>query len=128
MPNIPTAPAQQLGEAKALYEKGVWHHMRWHTKKAIEAYDELIERFSSADEPALRELVVKSLYRTATAHAMRRRTKKAIAVWEGLANRYKSVTDPAICGLAARALYMKARSLICGFRGLRTGVRIDCGH
>ena len=73
----------RVGFAKALYDKGVEFALA-SSADAIAVYDDLIARFGSATEPALRELVAKALINKGGALSALDRGEDAIATYSDL--------------------------------------------
>ena len=97
--------------ATSLRNKGVALNALNRSEEAIATYDELLSRFGTATEPALREQVAKALLGKGVALGALNRSKEEIAVYDELLSRFGTATEPALQEQVAKALFNKGITL-----------------
>jgi len=80
----------------ALFNKGVRLGALDRSEDAIAVYDDLIARFGTATEPALRERVAMALFNKGVRLGALDRSEDAIAVYDDLIARFGTATEPAL--------------------------------
>jgi len=105
-------PSISLAVAKASRSKGFAQAEAKQFDAAIATFDELLERFADATEPAMREQIAMALHNKGFAQAEAKQFDPAIATYDQLLERFADATEPAIREYIAKALYNKGTARI----------------
>jgi tetratricopeptide (TPR) repeat protein len=97
--------------AQAHNARGVALSRSGQPDQAVAAYDEVIERFVSSDDPALAWQVAVALISKGVALSRSGQPDQAVAAYDQLIERYGSSDDPALAELIATALVNKGVAL-----------------
>ena len=89
--------------AGALVSKGITLGELGRSKEAIAVYDDVVGRFGTATEPALRELVANALFNKGGTLSVLDRSNEAIAVYDDLLARFGSATELPLLEWVAKA-------------------------
>jgi tetratricopeptide (TPR) repeat protein len=98
------APKIALTIAMALVNKGITLGQLGLTEEAIEAYDEIVRRFSGAPETAVREQVAKALVNKGVRLGELSRSEEEIAAYDEVYRRFGDASELALREFVAKAL------------------------
>ncbi|MCH8213058.1 MAG: tetratricopeptide repeat protein [Proteobacteria bacterium] len=105
--------ATSAQKARALVNKGAALGMAEELEGAIVAYDEVVQRFGDAEEPALREQVAMALFNKGVALGNAEKLEDAIAASDEVVRRFGDAEEPALREQVAMALNGRAFSRLC---------------
>ncbi len=100
---------ERVGEA--LFKKGYSLGELNRNEEAIAVYDDVIARFGSATEPALRKWVAMALFNKGYSLGALKRSEEDIAVYDDVIIRFGSATEPVLSEAVAKALVNKGYRL-----------------
>ena len=101
----------QINIARALTYKGFVLGQLNRTEEAIAVYNEAVQRYGTATEPALRERVARALVNKGFVLGQLKRSEEAIAVCDEVVQRYGTAIEPALRERVAGALANKGFAL-----------------
>ena len=105
--------AKKNERANALFNKGVALGQLGRSEDAIALYDDLIERYSSDKEPAMREKIANAMFNKGVTLGQLGRSEDAISLYDVLIERYSSDKEPAIREKITNAINGKGFNLLC---------------
>jgi len=97
--------------AQSLYNAGLTLGQLKRNEEAIDVYDEVVSRYGSAPEAALREQVAKALTSKGYALDQLKRSEEALDVYDEVVSRYGSAPEVSLREQAANALLNKSVAL-----------------
>ncbi|MDA1312468.1 MAG: tetratricopeptide repeat protein [Acidobacteria bacterium] len=97
--------------ATALFRKGLALEELGRNEEAIAVYDEVVERFGKAEEPALREQAARALFKKGFRLGEFGRHEEEIAVYDEVVERFVDAEEVALREPAAKALFNKGVAL-----------------
>ena len=105
------APHTLINIARALTYKAFVLGQLSRSEDAITVYDDVVNRYGAATEPALHEYVALSLFSKGFTLGQLNRSEKEITAYDEMVHRYGTATEPALRAYVARALFNKGIKL-----------------
>ncbi len=101
----------KTGDASALFNVGVLFGQLDRSEEAVGVYDQVVDRFGDAPEPALREQVAKALNNKGYRLGQLDRSEEAVGVYDQVVDRFGDAPEPALREQVAKALVNKGYRL-----------------